>query len=300
MEKELVSVIMPAYNAEKYIYMSIESVMQQTYRNVELIIVDDGSQDSTLEIMRACVEKWPDKIRIFAREQNGGTAAALNDAIEMAQGNYICWLSADDLYNVDMIRSEVAYLKENGQCDAVFSKCAFIDGEGKFLREQVFAVDEAEFGRGMKYMTHLLLLLNFWHGCTLLARAECFKKEEKFNTEYKAAQDYDFWIRMVADHDIGYLNQINVLSREHSEQGSRKLNCRLDEIRVFFNILYREDIMLKLFRKMDRKYTYENVRLYIEYRIEKYKGLEDEMKILAICLRKYMAMMANGELHFQE
>lgn len=127
MEKELVSVIMPAYNAEKYIYMSIESVMQQTYRNVELIIVDDGSQDSTLEIMRACVEKWPDKIRIFVREQNGGTAAALNDAIEMAQGSYICWLSADDLYNVDMIRSEVAYLQENGQCDAVFSKCAFID-----------------------------------------------------------------------------------------------------------------------------------------------------------------------------
>ena len=67
--------------------------------------------------------------------------------------------------------------------------------------------NEAEFGRGMKYMTHLLLLLNFWHGCTLLARAECFKKEEKFNTEYKASQDYDFWIRMVADHDIGYLNQ---------------------------------------------------------------------------------------------
>ena len=89
MEKELVSVIMPAYNAEKYIYMSIESVMQQTYRNVELIIVDDGSQDSTLEIMRACVEKWPDKIRIFVREQNGGTAAALNDAIDGAGKLYL-------------------------------------------------------------------------------------------------------------------------------------------------------------------------------------------------------------------
>ena len=261
--EELVSVIMPAYNAEKYIYMSIASVMQQTYRNVELVIVDDGSTDTTLEIMKECVRRWPDKIRIFSRAQNGGTAAALNDAIEMAEGKYICWLSADDLYCDDMVESEVSYLKQNKGCDAVFSKCAFIDGDSQLLGSQQFVVDEVNFSYGMPRIVHLLLLLNFWHGCTLLAKAECFKREDRFNVNFRASQDYDFWLRMAADYNIGYLNQITVMSRRHSGQGSRVLNCRLDEIIVFFSILYREDIMIKLFRKMEKPYTYENIKPYI-------------------------------------
>ena len=297
--EELVSVIMPAYNAEKYIYMSIASVMQQTYRNVELVIVDDGSTDTTLEIMKECVRRWPDKIRIFSRAQNGGTAAALNDAIEMAEGKYICWLSADDLYCEDMVESEVSYLKQNKGCDAVFSKCAFIDGDSQLLGSQQFVVDEVNFSYGMPRIVHLLLLLNFWHGCTLLAKAECFKREDRFNVNFRASQDYDFWLRMAADYNIGYLNQITVMSRRHSGQGSRVLNCRLDEIIVFFSILYREDIMIKLFRKMEKPYTYENIKPYIAYRMEKYEGLEEEMNAIARGVKGYLDRMEKGALHFQ-
>ena len=135
MKKELVSVIMPAYNAEKYIGMSIESVMKQTYEEVELIVVDDASTDNTLEVIRRYASVWNDRIRFAVRQQNGGTAAALNDAIELAEGSYICWLSADDLYCEDMVESEVGYLKQNTNFDAVFSRCAYIDENNRFLLE---------------------------------------------------------------------------------------------------------------------------------------------------------------------
>lgn len=300
MKKELVSVIMPAYNAEKYIGMSIESVMKQTYENVELIVVDDASTDNTLEIIRQYASAWHDRIRISVRQQNGGTAAALNDAIELAEGSYICWLSADDLYCEDMVESEVEYLKQNTNCDAVFSRCAYIDENNCFEGELDYPAEFKDlFATGTGGIIMRLLLGNFWHGCSILAKAECFKREERFNVAYKGAQDYDFWLRMAADYDIGYLDKVNVLSRNHSEQGSRKINCNVDEIDVFFHILYREDIMMKLYQKMNAKYTYQNIRPYIEERIKYYQGEEAEMNALSQDLRKYMDMMENGQLHFQ-
>lgn len=300
MEDKLVSVIMPAYNAEKYIGMAIESVMKQTYKNVELVIVNDASTDNTLKIICQYADIWHDKIKFSSRKLNGGTAAALNDAIALVEGGeYISWLSADDLYCEDMIESEVNYLKQNKQYDAVFSRCAYIDADGMFKYEQGFGEYEGLINLGMAGIVHFLLHMSFWHGCSLLAKAECFKCGEGFNVNYMASQDYDFWLRLAADYDIGYLDKVNVLSRVHSEQGSRKLNCDLDAIQVFFNILCREDIMLKLCRKMNMKYTYESIFPYIEYRIKKYERKEVEMNALAQGLRKYMNMMESGQIHYQ-
>ena len=299
MSEELVSVIMPAYNAEKYIYMSIASVMKQTYQNVELVIVDDASTDNTLKIMYQCANMWPGKIRLSIRKQNGGTGAALNDAIELAGGEYICWLSADDLYCEDMIESEVNYLKNNTEYDAVFSKCAYIDENNRILRvatnEKVAKYLEA----GMEGITVRLMAGNFFHGCSVLAKAECFKRGERFNVNYRAAQDYDFWVRMAADYDFGYLDQVNVLSRDHSEQGSKKMNCDVDEIHVFFRLLQREEIMKKLYKKMDAAYTYENIRPFIEARVKRYYGKDEEMEALTEELQSYLDMMENGQIHYE-
>lgn len=299
MNKELVSVIMPAYNAEKYIGMAIESVMKQTYRNIELVVVDDGSMDNTPEIIRRYANVWHDKIRLAVRKQNGGTAAALNDAIELAEGKYICWLSADDLYCENMVETEVSYLKQNKECDAVFSRCAYIDENNRFLWELRYDDYEEFFSMGMPGIIALLLRANLWHGCSLLSKAECFKLGERFNVAYKGSQDYDFWLRMAADYNIGYLDRVNVLSRSHSGQGSRKINCELDEIHVFFNLLYREDVMMKLYQKMNVEYCWENIIPYIEYRVGKYKGREEEMNAVSQSLQKYMNMIETGQIHFQ-
>lgn len=298
MKKDLVSIIMPAYNAEKYIAMSIMSAIQQTHERIELIIIDDESNDNTRNVILRYVNKYPDKIKCMFREKNGGTAAALNDAIELAKGNYICWLSADDLYTEDMVESELKWLEENSEYDAVFSRCAYIDENNSFMSELKYQEDfESQMGN-MSAIVSALLYGNFWHGCSVLAKAECFKREDRFDVAYKGSQDYDFWLRMAANYKIGYLNQVNVFSRIHSEQGSKKINCNLDEIRVFFNLLQRENIITKLFDKMKISYTFENIRPYIQYRIDKYQGMDEEMDVVKVGLQKYYDSIKNGLIHY--
>lgn len=300
MKQDLVSVIMPAYNAEKYIHMSIASVMRQTYENVELVIVDDASTDHTVKCVKQCETQWPGRIRLFVREKNGGTAAALNDAIELADGSYICWLSADDLYSDDMVESEVKYLKSNEQYDAVFSQCAFIDENNQYLTEVTYESDYyKDMKQGMPGIITLMLKSNLWNGCSLLAKAECFKCG-RFNINYPCAQDYDFWLRMAANYDVGYLKQINVFWRYHSEQGSRKMNVNLDEIKVFFGVLSCEDVIKKLFAKMKKKYTLENIMPYIEGRRRLYGGRLDELCVLKSELEKYLLLVAEGKIHFED
>ncbi len=300
MNQELVSVIMPAYNAEKYIGMSIASVMRQTYGNVQLVVVDDGSVDNTENIIKEAALQCPSKIKFSVRQKNGGTAVALNDAIELAEGEYICWLSADDLYRDDMVESQVNFLKEHSMYDAVFSRCAYIDENDKVLSILEYNKDfENKMEQGMACIVSRLLCGNFWHGCSVLAKKECFKRKDRFNVEYRASQDYDFWIRMAADYNIGYLNKVNVLSRIHSEQGSKKMNCNLDEIKVFFHILRREDVMKKLMGKMELAYTLGNISPFIQCRVDRYSGMEDEMNVLKNEMAEYVDCIKYGQINFE-
>ena len=299
MNQELVSVIMPAYNAEKYIGMSITSVLQQTYKYIELIIVDDGSTDNTVGKVLTYANNWPDIINLSCRKENGGTAAALNDAIELARGKYICWLSADDMYCSEMVETEVDYLINSSNYDAVFSRCAYVDENNQLLGELKYSETfEEEANKSQKIIVSSLLHGNFWHGCSVLAKAECFKCGERFNINYRSSQDYDFWLRMTADYEIGYLNRVNVLSREHAEQGSKKINCNLEEIKVFFNMLYKEDVIEKLLNKMELKYSFKNINPYILSRIVKYREMEEETEIIKGELEKYYNLIKNGCIHF--
>lgn len=112
MEKKLVSVITPAYNAEKYIADAIESVLCQTYTNWEMIIVDDGSGDATGEIVKKYIK---DSRIIYHRlEKNAGVAVAMNTAIEMAHGSMLAFLDADDIWKPEKLQKHVEFSLKNG------------------------------------------------------------------------------------------------------------------------------------------------------------------------------------------
>lgn len=111
-EEELCSVIMPAYNSEKYIDEAIESVIRQTYKNWELIIVNDASTDDTEKIIKSYQEK-DKRIKLISLAENQGVANARNMAIQIAEGRYIAFLDADDYWEKEKLQEQIKFMKKN-------------------------------------------------------------------------------------------------------------------------------------------------------------------------------------------
>ncbi|MHA5065628.1 glycosyltransferase family 2 protein [Cetobacterium somerae] len=128
MKKELVSIITPAYNAERFIGETIESVLSQTYQNWEMLIIDDGSKDNTEKIVKNYIEK--DNRISLIKQKNAGSGAARNNGIERAVGNYICLLDADDTWNNNFLQEQIRLIKEK-DATLVFSSHSRIDENGK-------------------------------------------------------------------------------------------------------------------------------------------------------------------------
>lgn len=120
---ELVSIVVPVYNASKFIKNTIETVLNQTYKNFELLLVDDGSTDNTLEI----IKKYKDKrIKVIELTEKGYASGARNKGIECAQGDYICFLDADDLWEKDKLAKQLDYMRDNSSCAFLFTSYEFM------------------------------------------------------------------------------------------------------------------------------------------------------------------------------
>ena len=132
-ERPKVSIVIPVYNGERYVRYAIDSALAQTYDNVEIIVVNDGSTDKTDEI----VKSYGNKVR-YIKKKNGGVSSALNVAIEKMKGKYFSWLSHDDTYEPTKIEDEIDYLRENnylGKKVIVFSDYNLINTKGKIIGE---------------------------------------------------------------------------------------------------------------------------------------------------------------------
>lgn len=193
-----VSVIMPAFNAENYIEDSILSIIHQSYEYWTLFIVNDGSIDGTKEIIEKYMNLYPQKIKFINKIENEGTVRGLNTLIDAADGDYICWLSADDLYTKNMLEESVDYLNNNDEIDLVFSDCEIIDENSKFLRSSPFNKCIEGLKNKDKYQPYqqLMTIGNCMHGCTVMLRRTCYTVVGKFNIKFLYAHDYDMWIRI--------------------------------------------------------------------------------------------------------
>lgn len=134
MNEPLVSVIMPAYNAERYIKESIASVLNQTYQNFELIIVNDCSADKTLEIVESIVEK-DKRVVLLNNTTNLGCADSRNRALQVAKGKYIAFCDSDDIWEKEKIQKQLNHIRIQN-VDMVFTAYEMIDGESKFIKRR--------------------------------------------------------------------------------------------------------------------------------------------------------------------
>ena len=283
--------IMPAYNAEKFISQSIESVLGQTYKNIEFVIVNDGSPDSTPDIIINYEKDNPDTILFVNKDINEGTAVTLNTAMQYASGDYICWLSADDLYMDTMIESSLKFLIDNPMYDACYSLSATINENNKLLAYENNTgeyFDQMNAGNNSVLYKRLLLLGNVFHGCSLFSKRDNYLNAGYFDPQYRYAHDYDFWLRFAAISNIGFLNAYNVMGRTYPTQISRQGKCDEDAIRVYDSFVSNKDSFINLMHRAGfDDYNSTVIEGYIN-RIEGYKKHLNELSLAVNLFNSYL------------
>ena len=185
-ESPLVSVIIPVYNGTNYLAESMASVLDQTYPNVELIVVDDGSTDGTWDL----IQSYGDAVR-GVRKANGGVASALNKGIATATGRYIAWLSHDDAFLPEKLSRQVSFLNEATSYRACYTDYSIIDGDGQVLR----AVRMLDLPRD-ELRRHLFRWM-FINGSTMLIERGCFEEVGSFREDLRSTQDVEMWFREI-------------------------------------------------------------------------------------------------------
>ncbi len=181
----LCSVIMPVHNSAAYVASSIESVLQQTYRNLELVIINDASTDDSLKIIQESTKRCGIRVKVISFPENRGVAAARNKGLEQAAGEYIAFLDSDDIWHPEKIRLQTETLRKTGR-DLCFVAYDMIDETGRVIKHRQVKPDTG--------YTDLLKENNIIFS-GVLGRAECIK-EQRFDCRC-FHEDYLFLLTML-------------------------------------------------------------------------------------------------------
>jgi len=210
----LVSVVIPAYNAEKTILETIQSIQKQTFCNFELIVINDGSTDKTVELINTNVDS---RVRTFSYE-NGGLPVARNRGIAHATGEFITFIDADDLWVPDKLELQLAALQQHQEAGVAYSWTAFINDKGQFLYAQ-----EPLFFEGNVYPQ--LLVKNFISsGSNILVRRQFIEAAGEFDPSLKSAEDWDYNIRLAALCPFVVVPKYQILYRKSSQSMTAKVD----------------------------------------------------------------------------
>lgn len=209
----LVSIIIPVYNGENYVKDAIESALKQTYKNIEIIVVNDGSKDNTEQI----VKEYGDKVRYISKE-NGGVSTALNIAIDNMKGEYFSWLSHDDIYLGNKVEKQIEFLsKLEDKNSILYSDYCLMNSKMKrYPKDNI--LDEKLLNDKPEYC----LLRGFLSGITLLIPKKAFDKCGYFKEELRCTQDYDMWARLLKEFKFVYCPGVYTCTRIHSMQDTQK------------------------------------------------------------------------------
>lgn len=187
MNQKLVSVLIPTYNVEKFIDQAIYSIINQTYKNLEIIIVDDSSKDSTYQKLEK-LQKKDKRIRLFKNGKNLKICKTLNRAFNYSRGQYIVRMDGDDICELDRIEKQVKYLEENKEIHLVGMSVKGIDEENREISKNKYCKNFNILKQMLKYGTPVL---HIW-----AARREVYESLQGYR-EIPYVEDYDFLLRML-------------------------------------------------------------------------------------------------------
>ena len=218
MNDPLVSIIIPCYNHEKYIEECILSVVNQTYKNIELIVIDDGSKDNSPAIL----EKLQKQYGFFLEVQsNMGISKTLNKAIRnYSHGKYIAGCGSDDFLALDRIERQVRYMVAHPDCDMSFGKVHMVDGKSKIIEDLVIFRPFPEAEKNVTF--EFLLDNNCIPSLTTMITREMWDTCGGYN-ESMAIEDYDLWLKAAYNGKVVYLNEYFSYYRWHGDNESTKV-----------------------------------------------------------------------------
>lgn len=216
-----ISVVIPAYNSALTIEETIESVRQQTFTDFELIVIDDGSQDNTVEIVKNIAKTEP-RLKIFPYE-NGGVGVARNRGINLATGEFVAFLDADDLWTPDKLELQLKALKDNPQAGVAYSWTNFIDEQGKFLSLGLRPISEGNVYRELLQMNFLS------NGSNILARRKAIESIGGFSPDHPFAADWDFYLKLAFKWSFVVVPKYQILYRQRTTSMSSNFESSMQE-----------------------------------------------------------------------
>jgi hypothetical protein len=204
----MVSILMPSLNQSRFLPAALDSILQQSHGDLELVVADGGSTDGSVEILRDRAARDP-RLR-WSSAQDTGPAAALNKAAALAQGLVMGWLSADDLYPHDTIEKVLSYFTQEPEMDFVYGHARFVDENGFDAGPYPTKGPEA-------------FIEDFSNGCFICQPAAFFRREVwsrlgGLDESLRTSFDFDFWIRTFAQFPgrVGFIDHVLASSRQHA------------------------------------------------------------------------------------
>ena len=206
MNNDMVSIVVPVYNAEKFLKDTINSVLEQTYKNWELLLINDCSKDDSKKIAKSFLS---DKIKWIDMPKNGGAALTRNKGIEEAKGRFICFLDADDLWDKEKLEKQVKFMKEK-DCAFSFTGYEFADEYGNPNGKKVYIPEKINYKQALKNTT-------IWTS-TVMFDMNKLKKDNIYMPNVKRGQDTATWWKVLRNIDYACgLNEILSYYRRTNE-----------------------------------------------------------------------------------
>ena len=215
----LVSVIMPVFNAEEFVEQAIASILAQSYKKLEFLIIDDGSQDSTVEKI---IQFKDSRIRLLTNERSLGIAASLNKGIIESKGKYIARMDADDISLKNRIEKQFDFMENNPQIGILGTGYYEINKQGERKKAYIYPNDD------MEIKWKLLMGPIFPHPTVMFRKDVLIAFNINYNINYSATQDYELWSRLIHYTD-GTNLPIPLLEYRHHYESFSETNTRIQE-----------------------------------------------------------------------
>ena len=296
MSKPLVSVIIPCYNAEKFIEKSVRSILNQTYTNLEILIIDDASEDHSANIIEI-LAKEDDRIRFFKHSINKNIVFTLNELINISNGKYIARMDADDISLPDRIERQVAFLEANKDYHACGTNTLYIDDKDKVIRKNKFPAT-------VKGTTFAIRFFNPLCHPAVLCRAYILK-DNAYDTRYTYAEDYELWCRLIIEKGYKFCN-IQQYLLKYRKSSTQIGSLRNKEQQLLMEDIYRRysvvpsqymDCHIETFLKKEMGTTNKMMKAYINYCYSDLHRTEKEVAawvagaLMKVCLKRHFYLL---------